>query len=69
MTLLILLNEDNSSIREMRLLSSIAHNRRFMVTAHHPWLTNGLRIRHVNNLPTSIARLLTRSVRHTPDVR
>jgi DNA invertase Pin-like site-specific DNA recombinase len=68
-TLLIFLNEDNSSIREMRLFSNIVRNRRFRVTAQHPWLSNGLRIRDAKDLPTSIARLLTRSVRHAPNAR
>ena len=56
-TLLVVLNEDNTSIREMRLFQGMLRNRRFTVREHNMWLTSGLRLNDVREFGIVIARV------------
>jgi hypothetical protein len=60
-TLLALLNEDNTSVREMRFFKCMRRNRRFHVKESDPWLRSGMRLPTVLDFCESVRRLVNRN--------
>jgi DNA invertase Pin-like site-specific DNA recombinase len=61
-TLLVLLNDDNTSIREMRLFKRMHRDRRFNVKKVDPWLKSGLRLLTVLDFCEAVQLLVKNAI-------